>query len=45
MNEYVTEQIDEVETLRVDPESERHQVDRLKKFKSDRDGDAVEKRL
>ena len=45
VNEYVTDTIDEVEVLRVDPESEREQVERLKKFKSDRDGDAVQKRL
>jgi methylmalonyl-CoA mutase N-terminal domain/subunit len=45
VNEYVTEQIDDVEILRVDPEVERHQVDRLKEFKSDRDGDAVSKCL
>jgi methylmalonyl-CoA mutase N-terminal domain/subunit len=45
VNEFVTDQIDEVEILRVDPESERQQVERLKKFKDERDGDAVEKRL
>jgi len=45
VNEYVTDTVDEVEILRVDPESERQQVERLKKFKSDRDGDAVHKRL
>ena len=31
VNEYVTEQVDEVEILRVDPESERQQVERLAK--------------
>jgi methylmalonyl-CoA mutase, N-terminal domain len=41
----VTEQVDEVEILRVDPESERQQVERLTAFKQDRDGDAVERRL
>ena len=45
VNEFVTDQIDEVEILRVDPESERQQVERLKAFKEDRDGGAVEKRL
>jgi methylmalonyl-CoA mutase N-terminal domain/subunit len=45
VNEYVTDQIDEVEILKVDPESEREQVERLKQFKEDRDGDAVAKRL
>jgi methylmalonyl-CoA mutase N-terminal domain/subunit len=45
VNEFVTDQVDEVEILKVDPESEREQVDRLKAFKEDRDGDAVAKRL
>jgi methylmalonyl-CoA mutase N-terminal domain/subunit len=45
VNEYVTDQIDEVEILRVDPESERQQVERLKAFKEDRDQEAVEGRL
>src|SRR3954451_9536632 len=43
VNEYVTEQVDEVEILRVDPESERQQVDRLGEVKEERDqagGDA-----
>ncbi len=45
VNEYVTDTVDEVEILKVDPESERHQVERLKAFKEDRDAGAVEKRL
>src|SRR5436189_6071067 len=45
VNEYVTDQIDDVEILRVDPESERQQLERLKAFKADRDQDAVDKRL
>jgi methylmalonyl-CoA mutase, N-terminal domain len=45
VNEYVTDSIDEVETLRVDPESERQQVERLEAFKKDRDADAVRVRL
>jgi methylmalonyl-CoA mutase N-terminal domain/subunit len=45
VNEYVTEQVDEVEILRVDPEAERQQVERLKAFKEERDQDAVETRL
>ncbi len=45
VNKYVTEDVDEVETLRVDPESERQQVDRLKAFKDDRDADTVRVRL
>ena len=40
VNEYVTDTVDEVEILRVDPESERQQVERLKAFKEDRDQDA-----
>src|SRR5688572_8915380 len=45
VNEFVTDQIDEVEILRVDPESEREQVERLKQFKEERDQSAVESRL
>jgi methylmalonyl-CoA mutase N-terminal domain/subunit len=45
VNEYVTDDVDEVEILRVDPESERQQVERLKAFKEDRDQDAVKARL
>jgi methylmalonyl-CoA mutase N-terminal domain/subunit len=45
VNEYVTEDIDDVEILRVDPESEREQVERLAEFKADRDRHAVHKRL
>jgi methylmalonyl-CoA mutase N-terminal domain/subunit len=45
VNEYVTESVDEVETLRVDPESERQQVERLKAFKEDRDQEAVQAKL
>src|SRR4249919_4091797 len=37
--------VDEVETLRVDPESERQQVERLKAFKADRDPEKVRARL
>jgi methylmalonyl-CoA mutase, N-terminal domain len=45
VNEYVTDQVDEVEILKVDPESERQQVERLKAFKEDRDQPAVDARL
>ena len=45
VNEFVSEEPDDVEILRVDPESERQQVERLKKFKADRDQDAVDARL
>jgi methylmalonyl-CoA mutase N-terminal domain/subunit len=45
VNEYVTDDVDDVEILRVDPESEREQVERLKKFKAERDAGALEARL
>jgi methylmalonyl-CoA mutase N-terminal domain/subunit len=45
VNKYVTEEIEDVDILRVDPESERQQLDRLRAFKDDRDQDAVAKRL
>jgi methylmalonyl-CoA mutase N-terminal domain/subunit len=45
VNEYVTDEVDEVDILRVDPESEREQVERLTKFKEHRDQDALHKRL
>ncbi len=45
VNEYVTEGVETEDILRVDPESEREQVERLKRFKDDRDGDAVRARL
>ncbi|MEA2458273.1 MAG: methylmalonyl-CoA mutase, N-terminal domain, partial [Thermoleophilaceae bacterium] len=45
VNDYVTDTVDDVEVLRVDPDSERQQLERLKKFKEDRDQDAVDKRL
>ncbi len=45
VNEYVTDQIDDVEILKVDPQTEHDQVERLKAFKADRDQDAVAKRL
>src|SRR5918994_1221133 len=45
VNEYVTEQVEEVEILRVDPESERQQVERLEAFKGYRDQAAVDARL
>ncbi|MEA2403375.1 MAG: methylmalonyl-CoA mutase, N-terminal domain [Thermoleophilaceae bacterium] len=45
VNEYVTDQVDDVEILRVDPESERQQLDGLEKFKANRDQEAVKKRL
>src|SRR5436190_1770261 len=33
VNRYVTDQVDDVEILRVDPEAEKRQVERLKRFK------------
>jgi methylmalonyl-CoA mutase N-terminal domain/subunit len=45
VNEYVTDSIDEVEILRVDPDSERQQLERLEAFKADRDQGAVKGRL
>jgi methylmalonyl-CoA mutase, N-terminal domain len=45
VNQYVTEQVDEVEILRVDPEAERQQLERLAEFKRDRDQELVAKRL
>jgi methylmalonyl-CoA mutase N-terminal domain/subunit len=46
VNKYVDEGVPEVpDILRVDPESEHAQVERLKKFKSDRDASLVEERL
>jgi len=45
VNEFVTETNDDVEILRVDPESERQQVERLKQFKADREQEAVDARL
>jgi methylmalonyl-CoA mutase, N-terminal domain len=45
VNKYVTDTIDDVEILRVDPKSEIEQVDRLKAFKDDRDQDAVQRHL
>jgi methylmalonyl-CoA mutase, N-terminal domain len=41
VNEFVTDDGEEVETLRVDPKSEHEQVARLKEFKANRDQEAV----
>ena len=45
VNKYVTDTVDDVDILRVDPESERRQVQRLAKFKQNRDQAGVESRL
>src|SRR5204863_286557 len=44
-NKYVTDTVDDVEILRIDPESERRQLERLERFKADRDQAEVERRL
>ncbi len=45
VNEYVEDSIEVPDLLRVDPESEREQLDRLAAFKADRDQQLVEQRL
>ena len=45
MNKYEEEDVEVPDLLRVDPESERLQVERLKAFKADRDQVKVEERL
>ncbi len=45
VNEFVTDDVDEVEILRVDPEAERQQIERLTEFKANRDQAAVDARL
>jgi methylmalonyl-CoA mutase, N-terminal domain len=45
VNKYEEEGIEVPDLLRVDPESEREQVDRLRKFKADRDQELVARRL
>jgi len=45
VNEFVEEELEVPDLLRVDPESEREQLERLKKFKADRDQALVETRL
>jgi methylmalonyl-CoA mutase, N-terminal domain len=44
-NKYVTDTVDDVDILKVDPEAERRQLDRLAKFKAARDQAAVDARL
>ena len=41
VNQYVTEQVDEVEILRVDPESERQQLERLRRSRPTATQEAV----
>ena len=45
VNDYVEDELEVPDLLRVDPESEREQLDRLAAFKADRDGALVEQRL
>jgi methylmalonyl-CoA mutase N-terminal domain/subunit len=45
VNEYVTDEIEDVEILKIDPKTEENQVARLKEFKEDRDQAAVDQRL
>ena len=45
VNRYVEDDIEVEDTLTVDPETERGQVERLKAFKADRDQELVDRRL
>src|SRR5687768_17362247 len=45
VNEFVTDQVDDVEILRVDPKSEEEQVDRLKEFNANRDHEELKAKL
>jgi methylmalonyl-CoA mutase N-terminal domain/subunit len=45
VNKYVTEEVDDVEILKIDPQTERRQVERLAAFKEARNADAVAARL
>jgi len=45
VNKYVTDVVDDVDILKVDPESERRQLERLKRFKENRDQAEVGQRL
>ena len=45
VNKFIDDSLEVPDTLRVDPESEREQLDRLKTFKADRDHELVRRRL
>jgi methylmalonyl-CoA mutase N-terminal domain/subunit len=45
VNKFVTDQVDDVDILKVDPKSEQRQLARLKAFKENRDQAAVEAKL
>ena len=45
VNKFVTDQVDDVDILKVDPEAEQRQLTRLKAFKEARDGNEVTAKL
>ena len=45
VNRYVTEDVDDTEILKLDPQSEGQQLERLEALKAERDGEAVTARL
>jgi methylmalonyl-CoA mutase N-terminal domain/subunit len=45
VNKYVSDEVDEIDILKVDPESEERQLKRLAAFKQERDSQEVERRL
>jgi methylmalonyl-CoA mutase, N-terminal domain len=45
VNKYVTDTVDDVDILKIDPASERRQKERLAKFKAGRDQEAVDAKL
>jgi len=45
VNKFVTDEVDDVEILKVDPESEQRQLERLRRFKETRDAATTESRL
>jgi methylmalonyl-CoA mutase, N-terminal domain len=45
VNKYVTDTIDDVDILRVDPEAEKRQLKRLEQFKGSRDAERLERSL
>ena len=45
VNKYVTDTVDDVDILKVDPESEKRQMERLAKFKANRDQAGVDAKL
>jgi methylmalonyl-CoA mutase N-terminal domain/subunit len=45
VNKYVTDTVDDVDILKVDPEAEKRQLERLKKFKENRDQAGLDAKL